>query len=174
MNSRSRLMVAATTLLAGVILAGILFVAASCGGEEATGAGSTTSTTKRHTMSTQKALTEAQAKTDLQMIQNVSFVSIFLVDASGSKTGYGVSARLEPTQKLIEAVRAAKKVGGTSTSTATGQQAEHSSLTFVLSTRRTVTFAMDLTSGLISRSGETWRPEGDLKKLVAAAIKKPR
>lgn len=174
LNSRSRPMVAATMLLAGAVLVGILFVASSCGGKEATGASSTTSTTKRHTVSSQKALTEAPAKTDLRMIQNVSFVSISLVDASGPEKSYGVSAAREPAQKLIEAVRSAKKVEGKSTSTVTGQQSEHSSLIFVLSTRQTLTFTMDLASGLISRSGETWRPEGDLKELIAAAIKKPR
>lgn len=172
LKSRSRLMTATTMVLCGLVLAGVLLAAASCGGDKAAGAGSTTST-KRHTTSSQKSLVEAQAKTDLQTIKNVSFVSILLVDASGSMTSYGVSTKLQAAQKLIEAIRSAKRVDGKSTSSVVSGQKAHPSITFVLSSRQTVTFTMDLTSGLISRSGETWRPEGDLKSLVTTAIKKP-
>ena len=118
----------------------------------------------------------------LDVVAKTSFISILVPDGKGSLTSYSVKSDLPAAQALISAVTDAKEVdeklaaavtattvpltaGGGSTATAT--------ITFVFASRETLTFALDLGEGLIAREGQAWRPEGDLKTLVDAAIQAP-
>jgi|WetSurMetagenome_2_1015567.scaffolds.fasta_scaffold10768_2 hypothetical protein len=119
----------------------------------------------------------------LDVVAKASFISILVPDAKGSLTSYSVKSDLPPAQALISAVTSAKEVdeqlaaavtattipltaGGSSTATAT--------ITFVFASRETLTFALDLGQGLIARESQAWKPEGDLRALVEAAIKAPQ
>jgi hypothetical protein len=119
----------------------------------------------------------------LDVVAKTSFISILVPDGKGSLTSYSVKSDLPAAQALINAVIDAKEVdeklaaavtattvpltsGDSSTATAT--------ITFVFASRETLTFALDLGQGLIARESQAWRPEGDLKALVDAAIKAPQ
>ena len=119
----------------------------------------------------------------LDVVEKTSFISILVPDAGGTLTSYGVRADLPAAQALISAVEDADQVdeqqaaavtattvpltqGGSSTATAT--------ITFVFASRETLTFALDLDGGLIARESKAWRPKGDLRALVEAAIKAPQ
>jgi hypothetical protein len=124
-------------------------------------------------------LTELPPETDLETIADAAFLSISLPNGSGVLTSYGVSVDLPAAQDLIDAITAADEVDPGDAASALGSEAPQPdgppqpTLTFVLPTRETLTFALYVEQGMIAREAEFWRPEGDLAALVAAATAPP-
>lgn len=121
-------------------------------------------------------LTELPADTDLDVIEDASFVSILIPNDSGRLTSYGVGSSLPAMQALTKAILDADQVdaqGAGSVTSGASALAFASTLTFVLASRETLTFTLDLDQGLISRGDKAWRPKGDLKALVEAATAGP-
>ena len=118
--------------------------------------------------------TESPDSVDLKVIAESSFVSLLMVDDQGKVTSYGVSAQTPAVKELISAVLASESVdpGAAGASIATGDWVGPT-LTFVLPGRQTLTFALDLDTGTLARGERTWRPRGDLRALVEAAVTKP-
>jgi len=105
-------------------------------------------------------LTEAPDDVDLATLRDAKFASILLRAPEGL-TSYMIAADQEAFTALAQAVAAAKEAQGPAPGTS-------STLTFVLPDRVTVTFVIDLTTGLIAREGTVWRPQGDLASLIRA------
>ena len=101
-------------------------------------------------------------------------MSIYVPNESGTLTSYGVSSDLPATQALSEAIRKADEVGADEAAATLGAKAADSTITFVLPSRDTLTFALYLEQGMIARGSQVWRPDGDLKALVEAAIAGPQ
>ncbi len=129
-------------------------------------------------------LTELPADTDLDVVDNAAFISILVPNAEGKLTSYGMSSELPTTEALVKAVKKADKVGDEEAATlaaagstgdpgAAGDTTGSPTITFVLPTRETLTFVVNLEQGLIVRGDQTWRPDGDLKALIEAAIAGP-
>ena len=109
-------------------------------------------------------------------VKDASFVSIYVPNKAGRLTSYGISSDLPAAQTLSEAIEKAKEVPAdvaTTLTAATGTAGTTSTITFVFEGRKTLTFTLDLDHGLIGREGKVWRPEGDLKTLVANAVAGP-
>ena len=117
-------------------------------------------------------LTEVGGELDFDVLEDSTFVSILTTNSEGKPTSYMADAAGGPAQALIQAVRKADKID-TPPSTAAAQDMV-ATLTFVLPSRLTVTFALDLDEGLIWREGIAWRPEGDLASLIQAATTAPQ
>ncbi len=123
-------------------------------------------------------LIELPADTDLDVVEDAAFVSIYVPNERGQPTGYGVNSELPAAQALIQAVKDADEAetpaseGGAEGTTPAGPAAT-STITFVFATRDTLTFTLDLEAGLISRANKVWRPDGDLAALVEAAVARP-
>ncbi len=105
-------------------------------------------------------LTEAGGDVDLRSLSGAKFASLLLETPDGL-TSYMVAAGQEPFAALAGAVAQAIEVQEPAPDAA-------ESLTFVMSDRVTVTFALDVASGLIAREGTVWRMAGDLDPLVRA------
>jgi hypothetical protein len=118
-------------------------------------------------------LTELPVATDLDVIEGAAFVSIYVPNDSGTLTSYGISSDLPAAQALTDAVRNAEEMGADAAASALGSKAAGATMTFVLPTRETVTFALYLEQGMIARGAQVWRPDGDLRALVEAAIAGP-
>jgi hypothetical protein len=118
-------------------------------------------------------LVEMPADTDLNALSKAAFLSIYVPDDAGNLTSYGISSDLPAAQALTEAVQNGKAVDSAEAQTALDGDTT-STLTFVLPSRETVTFALYLKQGMIQREGRTWRPAGDLATLVQSAIKSPQ
>jgi hypothetical protein len=119
-------------------------------------------------------LVELPVEAGLDSIEDAAFVSIYLPNEDGTLTSYGISADLPATQALSEAIRKADDVGDDEAAAALGAKAADSTITFVLPSRDTLTFALYLEQGMIARGSQVWRPDGDLKALVEAAVAKPQ
>ncbi len=127
-------------------------------------------------------MTELPADTSLDLVSEASFVSILVPNENGSLTSYGVSADLPAARALAVAVADAEQVDediaasvtATTVPLASGSTGGTATITFVLASRETLSFALALDEGLIAREGKAWRPEGDLRALVEAAIKSPQ
>ncbi|NLV72680.1 MAG: hypothetical protein GXY46_08805 [Actinobacteria bacterium] len=129
-------------------------------------------------------LTELPTDIDLDTIREAAFLSISLPSETGELTSYGVSADVPAAQDLIDALMSAQELDADnvhSLGASSGSSPESSnngavapSLVFVLPTRETVTFAVDLQQGLATRGSKAWRPDRDLKTLVDAATVRPR
>jgi hypothetical protein len=123
-------------------------------------------------------LTELPADTDLDVIGSAAFVSIYVPNESGTLTSYGISSDLPAAQAITKAVLEAKEMdaetAASATGATTGGTTGASTMTFVLPTRETLTFGLNLEQGLIVRGSQTWRPNGDLKALVEAAVAGPQ
>ncbi len=122
-------------------------------------------------------LTELPSDTKLSVVEDSSFVSILIPNTDGRPISYGISADLSTGQALIDSVCDADEVDSESAVTTSNEpggpadsKAMESTLTFVLPSRETLVFALDLDQGLIARAGHAWRPNGDLRALVEAAI----
>lgn len=121
---------------------------------------------------------ELPGKTDLSVVVNAAFLSIFLPNDDGKLTSYGISSGLTAAQELSAAIRDAEEVDPgdeASTTVTTGQPAAAdavttSTITFVFADRGTLTFVLDLDRGLIARGEQAWRPAEELRALVEAAI----
>ena len=127
-------------------------------------------------------LTEISGDLDLDIIEDTSFISILILNTEGRPTSYMADADGAAATALTKAVRGAKQVksrdltGSSTTVMTTGGETiagTTPTLTFVLPTRQTVTFAMDLEHGLLWRQGQAWRPDGELRTLIGAAITAP-
>lgn len=158
-TSRRRLLIAASVVV--VVLAVVIPIVVTQthdGGEQSQG----TSADGARSVSSPYDMTEVPATVDLKIIKDSKFVSLAIKDASGKLTSYGLDSSLPSAQTLEAAVINAKEVDAT-------VAAGGSTMTFVFSDRRTVTFDLDVNHGLVSRGGKTWRPQGDLKALVTRA-----
>jgi uncharacterized protein YpmB len=134
------------------------------------------SATSTPTVTSPYDLTELPAATDLGKVKDAAFVSIFVPNKEGKLTSYGVTSELPAARALSQAIQGAKEVTpdvAATLSGATGTAGAISTVTFVFEGRETLTFTLDLDHGLIGRQGKVWRPEGDLKALVAAAVAGP-
>lgn len=118
-------------------------------------------------------LVELPVDVGIDRIEDAAFVSLFLSDETGAITSYGISLDLPATQALTQAIRDADEVSDYDAATALGAKAADSTITFVLPTRETLTFALYLQEGMIARGAAVWQPDGDLKALVEAAIAGP-
>jgi hypothetical protein len=118
-------------------------------------------------------LIELPIGADLDVIEGAAFVSIYTPDRSGKLTSYGISSELPAAEALIDAVKHADEVSPEDSATALGSMAAESTITFVLPTRETLTFALYLEQGMIARGAQVWRPEADLKALVETAVSGP-
>lgn len=118
-------------------------------------------------------LTELPIGADRDAVEDAAFVSIFTPDETGKLTSYGISSELPIARQLIEAVKKADEVDPGDASAALGSKAAESTITFVLPTRETVTFALYLDQGMIARGAEVWRPDSDFATLVETAISGP-
>jgi hypothetical protein len=118
-------------------------------------------------------LVEMRADTDFNALSKAAFLSIYVPDDAGNLTSYGVSSDLPAAQALTEAVQNGEAVDSAEAQAALDGDTT-STLTFVLPSRETVTFALYLEQGMIQREGRTWRPAGDLATLVQSAIKSPQ
>ena len=123
--------------------------------------------------------TELPAEADLDAVKDAAFVSIFVPNDAGTMTSYAITGERPAAQALIAAIRDAEETDGGATA-ASGTTPDTSgngiltpTITFVFASRDTLTFALDLDKGLITRGGQTWRPDGDLKALVETAIAGP-
>jgi hypothetical protein len=114
-------------------------------------------------------LTELPADTDLDVVEDAAFISILVANAEGKPTSYGVSADLPAAQALTASVRHADEVDAEET----GGGGNADTLAFVLPSRETLTFTLDLDRGLVSRGGRVWRPDGDLRALIESAVTTP-
>lgn len=128
-------------------------------------------------------LTEMPPATGIEVIAGASFVSIFVPNQAGTPTSYGVSADVPAARALIDAILDAEEVDLADVTAPAGSAPETSAgpaggsfsptVTFVLPTRETLAFLLDLDQGVISRGERAWRPAGDLRALVAAALAGP-
>ena len=118
-------------------------------------------------------LHELPVGADRDAVEEAAFVSIFTPDETGKLTSYGISSDLPIAKDLIEAVTEADDVDADVAASELGGRAAESTITFVLSTRDTMTFALYLDQGMIARGAQVWRPEGDFAGLVKAAISGP-
>jgi hypothetical protein len=122
-------------------------------------------------------LTERPSETNLAEIKNAAFVSILVPNKAGKLTSYGVDSDLQVAQTLAKAIESAEEVTPDVAATLDGSTdtpGVTTTITFVFSSRETLTFTLDLDHGLIGRGAQVWRPDGDLKALVAAAITSPQ
>jgi hypothetical protein len=119
-------------------------------------------------------VTEITGDLDLGILEDATFVSILIPNAEGKPTGYMVDADSDAARKIIDAVRKAPEVKPEDDATATTVSAgSGSTLTFMLPSRQTVTFAVNLDTGVLTRDGTAWHPRGDLKALLTAATTPP-
>jgi hypothetical protein len=161
-------------VVAVIVATGFLAIIASQQAREnarrkaASDATSTTSVTSPYDV------TEVTGDLDLGLLEDATFVSILIPNAEGKPTSYMVDADSDAARKIIDAVRKAPEVkpGGDTTAT-TAAPGSGSTLTFMLPSRQTVTFAMNLDTGVLTRGGTSWHPRGDLRALVTAATSAP-
>lgn len=166
MTRRSILMIT----VAVVVAAAILFVIANAQSRNnarraaADAATSTTGSTSPYDM------TEVSGELDLDILEDSTFVSILVPNADGKPTSYMADAGGTAAKALIQAVRDAIEVKSAPPPSSSGA----STLTFVLRSRQTITFTLDVDAGLLYRQDRAWRPKGDLKALVTAATTAPQ
>ncbi len=118
-------------------------------------------------------LVELPADTDLKTVGDAVLVSVFVPNESGILTSYGMRTTLPDAQALVDAVKNAEKVDLAGTPAESGDEPIEARLTFVLPSRKTLTFDLHLDQGLIARESRVWRPADDLKTLIQAAIAGP-
>jgi hypothetical protein len=112
---------------------------------------------------------ELPAETDLDVVADAAFVSIFVPNDTGTMTSYAISLERPEAQALVAAIRDSDEAGVD----ASGDAALTPTITFVFPNRDILTFTLDLEQGLIARSGQSWHPAGPLRALVEAATAKP-
>lgn len=147
--------IAGVVLLAVVLITGLLVLRG-----DGDGAPTTRTTTAGPLVTSPYDLTEAGEDFDLVSLSGAKFASLLLETPTGL-TSYMVAAGQEPFATLADAVAKATEVQEPAPDAA-------ESLTFVMPDRVTVTFALDVASGLIAREGTVWRIDGDLGSLVRA------
>jgi hypothetical protein len=156
--------------VAVVVAAAMLFVIANAqsrnkarrAAEEA--ASSTTSVTSPYDMA------EVSGELDLDILDSSTFVSILVPNAEGKPTSYMADANGTAAKALIQAVRDAVEMKAAPAPDSSGA----STLTFVLPSRQTITFTLDVAAGLLYRQDQAWRPKSDLGVLIQAATTAPQ
>jgi hypothetical protein len=162
--------VIALIIVMAAIVATVLLIDRSRDDDRRAAADAATSTTG---ITSPYDLAELPLDADLDVVEKAAFVSIFVPNDSGTLTSYGVSADLPAARSLIEAIKGADKVDPDGALSELGGKAAESSLTFVLPTRETVSFALYLEQGVVARGADVWQPDGDVKALIDAAIAGP-
>lgn len=174
MTRRSVLITAIAVLLA----AGILFFIASQQRKADYDRLAQSSATSSAEFGSSRELSELTGELDLEALEDSAFVSILAPAPDGRPTSYMVTAERVEGQALIDAVRDSKRLkaddplaSGATTTTASAEPSDalSSTVTFVLVSRQTITFVMDLETGLLYRDGRAFRPDGDLAGLVKSA-----
>lgn len=160
------------TAIAVIIAAAILFVIAheqsrNNARRAAAEATTTTGVTSPYDMS------EVSGKLDLDILENSSFVSILVPNADGKPTSYMADAGGSAARALIQATRDAVEMKSAPSPGSSGETIT-STLTFVLPSRQTITFTLDVDAGLLYRQSQAWRPNGDLQVLITAATTAPQ
>lgn len=150
---RSTIVIVAVVLVAVMAAGGALVLRGSDKDAVAT-----TTSTSGPLVTSPYDLTEAGDDVDLASLAEAKFASILLRSPEGL-TSYMVASGQAPFAELAQAVAGAEKVDEPATET-------DESLTFVMSDRVTVTFALDIPAGLLAREGAAWRIDGDLGSLV--------
>jgi len=163
---------AALIVVMAVVVAAILL--AGRGDDEADRASKDGATAGASEVASPYDLVELPAETQLHLIEDAAFVSVFLPNDAGTLTSYGISSDLPATKALSEAILESDEIGNDDAAEALGAKAAGSTITFVLPSRETLTFALYLDQGMIARGAQVWRPEGDLKALVEAAVAGPQ
>ncbi|MHB0981073.1 MAG: hypothetical protein ACYC5Q_13575 [Thermoleophilia bacterium] len=153
---RRTIAIAGGALLVVVVLITGLLVLRGDGDRAAT----TTTATAGPTVTSPYDLTEAGEDVDLGSLSGAKFASLLLETPDGL-TSYMVAAGQDAFAALADAVAKATEVQEPAPDAT-------ESLTFVMPDRVTVTFALDVASGLIAREGTVWRIDGDLDSLVRA------
>ena len=165
--------IALIVVMAAIVVT-VLLVDRSRDDERRAAAAAATSTTG---ITSPYDLAELPADTDLDVVDDAAFVSIFVPNESGTLTSYGVSAAVTAARALIEAIKDADEVDAATAAAVTGATTEGtataSTITFVFATRDTLTFVVDLQQGLIARGNRAWKTDGDLRGLVEAATAGP-
>jgi hypothetical protein len=138
-----------------VLAAGALVLS---GGQDR--APTTTTATAGPAVTSPYDLTEAGEDVDLGSVSGAKFASLLLETPDGL-TSYMVAAGQDTFAALADAVAKATEVQEPAPDAT-------ESLTFVMPDRVTVTFALDVASGLIAREGTVWRIDGGLDSLVRA------
>jgi hypothetical protein len=121
---------------------------------------------------------ELPADTDLAALGQVAFVSILAPNDQGDATSYGISSDLPAAQALSEAIRNAAELDSNEAAALTAAlagamvagNATPSTITFVFADRGTLTFVLNLDLEIVTRGERAWRPDGDLRALVEAAL----
>jgi hypothetical protein len=176
---RKRYLLAAAALVVVVVIVVVVVVVVTRGGDSDT---ATPDDLSAVTLVTSPYdMIELPSDIDLDVVSKASFISILVPDDSGKLTSYGVSSDLPAAKALMQAVADGKAVDDetaasvtASTVPASGGSNGTATITFVFASRETLTFALALADGLVARGSKAWKPEGDLKALVQAAIKSPQ
>jgi hypothetical protein len=181
--SRKRIIVAAV-LAVGLVI--VMVVVAIALDRQRDGNGNTAAIATTTTgVSSPYDFVELPEDVELETLEEASFVSILVEDDSGTLTSYGVSAGLPATQALMKSFSQAEELdtefadiaaAGSATEDGASNTAisSETTITFVLPSRETLTFMVDLDTGLAVRAGRAWQVEGDLGALVEAAISSQR
>jgi hypothetical protein len=162
--------VGALVIVMAAIIVTVLLVDRHRDNDRRAAAAAATSTTE---VTSPYDLTEMPVDTNLDVVEDAAFVSIYVPNESGKLTSYGISSGLPAAEALTKAIKRADKVDGV-VATATAGGADVSTITFVFPTRDTLTFTLDIERGLIARGDQAWRPDGDLAALVKAATAGPQ
>jgi hypothetical protein len=179
--SRRTMLLAAVALVIVVVVV-VVVVVVTAGGDKP-GKTAVTDGSAATLVTSPYDMIELPAGVSIDLVAKASFISILVPDDKGTLTSYGVKSDLPAAQALIKAITSAKQVDEqlaaavTATTvplTAGAGSNATATITFVFASRETLTFALDLEAGLIARESQAWRPEGDLKTLVGAAIKSPQ
>lgn len=157
-------------VMAAVVVAVVLVERSDDAGEGAAATAATATTA----VASPYDLVELPAEAGLEKVEDSAFISLYLPNADGTLTSYGISSHLDTAQALTAAVLGSDEVDADAAAAALGSRAADSTMTFVLATRETITFALYLDQGMIARGAQVWRPQGDLKALVQAATAGPR
>lgn len=153
MTRRTTVIAGGALLVVVVLIAGLLVLSG-----DGDGTPTTTTTTAGPLVTSPYDLEEAAGDFDLGTLSGAKFASLLLETPDGL-TSYMVAAGQEPFAALADAVAGAVKAEEPAPDAT-------ESLTFVMPDRVTVTFALDVASGLIAREGTVWRVDGDLGSLV--------
>ena len=187
-SSKTRRPLSRRTLLLGasvfvVIIVVVVVVVVVTTGDDKQGSAALDGDSTATLVTSPYDMIELPGDMSLDVVAKTSFISILVPDGKGSLTSYSVKSDLPAAQAIISAVTDADEVDEqtaaavTATTiplTADGSATATATITFVFASRETLTFALDLDERLIAREGQAWRPEGDLKALVEAAIKAPQ
>lgn len=176
MTRRSMLIVAIAIVVAVAVAAALLATAPLQGNGPSEKGPAVSGGSNRHAVPP-KELAELTGDLNLDDLADSAFLSILIPNEEGRPTGYMVDAAMPAAGSIIDAVRGAERLGtddpeavAATAPVATAFGPLPSTITFVLASRLTVTFALDLEAGLLYRDGRAFRPDGDLAALLKSAV----